>query len=118
MNSQLTELLLKVAGKCVIVMVFIALACIVTPKIAAWIQKNDPKTADRIERGKLFVREEEDTEIPQGAGNTEQVTDPEKYEVHGAFESSKLEDFDPNYKIYNSDIYGVELKNGKKQKNG
>lgn len=77
--------------KAVLVMVLIALAAVATPYIAKHIDKNrKPSPPDE--------KKAEDGD-----------------EVHSIFEKSELEDFDPNYKIYNTDIYGVEKKNGKKQ---
>lgn len=78
--------------KAVLVMVLIALALVATPYIAKHIDKNR----------KPAPSEEKKAEDGDG-------------EVHSIFEKSELEDFDPNYKIYNTDIYGVEKKNGKKQ---
>ena len=78
--------------KAVLVMVLIALAAVATPYIARHIDKNrkpSPPPEDKKEK--------------EGDG------------VHSIFEKSEIEDFDPNYKIYNTDIYGVEKKNGKKQ---
>ncbi|MBP1573579.1 MAG: hypothetical protein J6A55_07230 [Oscillospiraceae bacterium] len=77
--------------KAVLVMVLIALAAVATPYIAKHIDKNrKPSPPD-------------EKKAEDGDG------------VHSIFEKSELEDFDPNYKIYNTDIYGVEKKNGKKQ---
>ena len=114
MNTELLGLIGQVAGKCVIVMIFIALACIVTPRLARWIEKRNPDMAEKIEEGRLFGGEDPERVEDNAKGR---IPD-EEYEAHSAFEASKIEDFDPNYKIYNTDIYGVELKNGKKQKNG
>lgn len=76
--------------KAVLVMVLIALALVATPYIAKHIDKNRKPAPPE--------QKKED-----GDG------------VHSIFEKSEMEDFDPNYKIYNTDIYGVEKKNGKKQ---
>lgn len=32
----------------------------------------------------------------------------EGYKVKGLYDKSEMENFDPNYKIYNTDIYGIE----------
>ena len=77
--------------KAVLVMVLIALAAVATPYIARHIDKNRKPMPP------------EDKKEKEGDG------------VHSIFEKSEIEDFDPNYKIYNTDIYGVEKKNGKKQ---
>lgn len=74
------------AVKAVIIMALIALAAVATPYIAKVIDKH------------------------------RKPEEPKKDdEVRGIFEASKDEDFDPNYKIYNTDIYGVDKKHGKKQ---
>ena len=51
MNSELLSLLGPLAVKCCIVMAFIVLACLVTPKLAKWLQKSNPELAEKIERG-------------------------------------------------------------------
>lgn len=73
------------AVKAVIVMALIALAAIATPYIAKFVDKHRKP------------------EKPK-----------EDDEVRGMFDASKEDDFDPNYKIYNTDIYGVDKKHGKK----
>lgn len=75
------------AVKAVIVMALIALAAVATPYIAKVIDKH---------------RKPEEPKKDDG--------------LHGIFEASKEDDFDPNYKIYNTDIYGVDKKHGKKQR--
>lgn len=75
------------AVKAVIVMALIALAAVATPHIAKFVDK----------RRKPEEPKEDD-------------------EVRGIFDASKENDFDPNYKIYNTDIYGVDKKHGKKQR--
>ena len=96
MNHELLNLLSSLALKCGIIMVLIVLACLVTPRMAKWIQKKNPELAKKIER--------------DGIGNAS----AEDYEAHSAFEASKEDDFDPNYKIYNEDIYAFNF--GKKKK--
>lgn len=66
--------------KAVIVMVLIALAAVATPYVARVIDKH---------------------RRPTEQNHTED-------EVRGIFDASRDEDFDPNYKIYNTDIYGVK----------
>lgn len=95
------------AVKCIIIMVLIVLACLVTPRMAKWIQKKNPQLADKIEKGGLGAPERVDD---AATGHS-----PQEYEAHSAFESSKEEGFDPNYKIYNEDIYAFSF--GKKKKN-
>jgi hypothetical protein len=83
-------------------MVLIVAACLVTPKIAKLIGKKYPQLLENPER----------------VEDSAKGRNPEEYEVKGPYDSQKLDDFDPNYKIYNTDIYGVDFKHGKKQKNG
>ena len=101
-NKELVEMLVNVVIGCIVIMTLIAVACLVTPKIARLIEKKYPNLK----------------ESPERVEDKAKGHNPEEYEATGAFESSKLDDFDPNYKIYNKDIYGVDFKHGKKQKNG
>ena len=99
MNSELISLLLKLIVGSAIIMAFIALACIVTPKIAKLLSKRHPEwnSPERVE------------------DSNESGTAPE---VKGAYDAQH-EDYDLNYKIYHKDIYGVDFKHGKeKRKNG
>ena len=110
MNNELLSLLGTLAGKCIIMLVLIVLACLVTPRLAKWIQKNNPELADKIEHAGLGAPERVEDTV---TGHSPQ----EKYEAHSAFEASKDEDFDPNYKIYNEDIYAFNFGKKKKTKN-
>ena len=99
MNSELVSLLLKLIVGSAIIMAFIALACIVTPRIAKLLSKRHPEwnSPERVE------------------DSNESGTAPE---VKGAYDAQH-EDYDLNYKIYHKDIYGVDFKHGKeKRKNG
>ncbi|MBR1739262.1 MAG: hypothetical protein IJ737_03125 [Ruminococcus sp.] len=98
MNSELLAKMGELALSCVIIMGLIVLACLVTPRIARWIEKKNPELVKKID-----PKPEE--------------RDPESYEAHSAFEASKIEGFDPNYKIYHGDIYGWGLKKKDKSKN-
>ncbi len=103
LDKELMDTLLQVVVGCAVIMIFIAAACLITPKLAKLIEKKYPQLKDSPER----------------VGENAKGQDPEDYEVKGVFEPSKLEDFDPNYKIYNKDIYGVDFRHGKKErKNG
>lgn len=95
MNKELVSLLVQLGLGCLAIMAVIAVACLVTPKIAKLIEKKYPP--ERVEENETTQQDGE-------------------YTVQGPFEPSKLEDYDLNYKIYNKDIYGVDFKNGKKQK--
>ncbi|MGN1134157.1 MAG: hypothetical protein ACI4RN_06860 [Oscillospiraceae bacterium] len=82
-------------------MAFIALACIITPRIAKLIIKRHPNLADKPE-------------------NSEQNNSSEEPKVQGPYDPQK-DKYDLNYKIYNEDIYGVDFKHVKekfKRKNG
>ena len=99
MNSELVSLLLKLIVGSAIIMAFIALACIVPPRIAKLLSKRHPEwnSPERVE------------------DSNESGTAPE---VKGAYDAQH-EDYDLNYKIYHKDIYGVDFKHGKeKRKNG
>lgn len=98
MNTELALVLLKFAGTMLLIMGLVMLMAILTPVIAKKIDKN------------------KDEPIP------ERVDDSE-YTVKGPYDKQSDGDFDPNYKIYNTDIYGMDsLKNKKNdrkdEKNG
>jgi hypothetical protein len=71
----------------------IGLMAVITPKIARVIEKRHPE---------LNAPKEEASEN-EGDG------------VKGVFDK-QTEKYDLNYKIYNTDIYGVDFKHGKKRK--
>lgn len=96
MNKELVDTLLELIAGSAFIMLFIVAACLVTPKIAKFIEKKYPN-----------LKENE---------NENKTDNPEDYKVQGPYDSQKLEGWDPNYKIYNEDIYGVDFKHGKKQK--
>ncbi len=100
LNRELVQLLIELVIGSAVIMAFIAVACIVTPKIAQKIIKRYPKLGESPER----VQESDE------AG-----TEPT---VKGPYDAQH-EKYDLNYKIYNTDIYGVDFKHGKeKRKNG
>ena len=98
MNSELVELLVKLVLGSAGIMAVIALASIVTPKIAKMIIKRHPKWAEDPER------------VDDDKADGEPA-------VKGPYDAQK-EKYDLNYKIYNEDIYGVDFKHVKKRKNG
>lgn len=106
MNTELLSRLGGVAVSCIIIMGLIVIACLVTPKLAKLIEKKNPDLAEKIERRGL---------APERVDDTATGLSPQEYEAHSAFEASKEEDFDPNYKIYHEDIYALNF--GKKKKN-
>lgn len=83
MNTELVLVLLKFGGMMLLIMGLIMIVTILTPVIARKIDKN------------------KDEPIP------ERVEDSE-YTVRGPYDKQTDKDFDPNYKIYNTDIYGGE----------
>ena len=93
MNSELVSLLLKLIAGSAIIMAFIAVACLLTPKIAKALSKRHPEweSPERVED------EDESGTVPA---------------VKGAYDAQH-EDYDLNYKIYHKDIYGVDFKHGK-----
>ncbi|MBQ8108515.1 MAG: hypothetical protein IJ129_07225 [Ruminococcus sp.] len=97
MNTELLGKLGDIGLSCLIIMVLILGAVLITPKLAGWIQKKNPELAQKIEGKKDTDQKDED------------------YEVHSAFESSQVEGFDPNYKIYHEDIYGWKFKKKKEK---
>lgn len=109
MNKELLAKLGQLGSTVVVVMIMIVLACLVTPKIAKWIEKKNPELAEKVERkGLAPERVEEDAK-----GRIPEDDSGEGYETHSTFESSEEEDFDPNYKIYHEDIYGFNFKKKK-----
>ena len=96
MNNELAELLIKLIIGSAGIMAVIAGACIITPKLAALIAKRHPEwdSPERVD------------------GGNESGTAPE---VKGAYDAQH-EDYDLNYKIYNTDIYGVDFKHGKEKR--
>ncbi len=100
MNDELIKLLLKVMTTTFVLMAVIMLCCVVTPRLAKWIDDRRPP------------------QPPDDGGKGEDAPDaPDAPDVRGPFDASHEEDYDLNYKIYNKDIYGVDFKNGK-EKNG
>lgn len=103
MNTELLSRLGGIAVSCIIIMAFIVVACLVTPRLARWLEKRSPGLTERLEKRGILP--------PERVEDAATGRDPqETYEAHSAFESSKDEDFDPNYKIYHEDIYGWKLK--------
>ena len=104
MDKETLSMLVDVVISCAVIMALIVAACLVTPKIAKFIEKRCPKLAEKTD--------------PARVDGENKGVDPKDYKVQGAFESSKLEGFDPNYKIYNQDIYGFDFKRKKHDKGG
>ena len=98
LNKELVNTLLQLGAATAVIMLLIVLACLVTPKLARFLEKKYPQLKESPER----------VEKKQG--------DNPESDVQGPYDASKIDDFDPNYKIYNEDIYGVDFKHGKKRK--
>ena len=90
-------LLVKLVLGSAAIMAVIAAACILTPKLARLLSKNHPEWLESPER----VQD-----------NDESGTEPS---VKGPYDAQH-EDYDLNYKIYNTDIYGVDFKHGKEKR--
>ena len=88
MDSEMISVMIEFLIKAVAIMAVIALMAVITPKIAAFIQKRHPEI----------------NEPPK----------PPDDGVKGVYDKQN-EKYDLNYKIYNTDIYGVDFKHGKKQ---
>lgn len=100
LNKELLLLLLKLAAGCVVIMTFIVIACLITPKIARFIEKRHPEFAEKDD--------------PERVDGENTGNDPENYKVQGIFDKSHIDGWDPNYKIYNEDIYALNFKKKKK----
>lgn len=85
--------ILKFVGLVALIMFLIYLVTLLTPKIAKLIDKHSGKPNPE--------RVEEDSEVPQ---------------VKGPYDKSQVDEFDPNYKIYNTDIYSFNSKKKQKDK--
>ncbi|WP_418833145.1 hypothetical protein [Ruminococcus sp.] len=82
-------MLLKLAAGCVVIMTFIVIACLITPKIARFIEKRHPEFAEKDD--------------PERVDGENTGNDPENYKVQGIFDKSHIDGWDPNYKIYNEE---------------
>ncbi len=103
MEGGIVQLLVKVMLTTFVLMGVIMLCCIVTPRLAKWIDAHRRPAGDD---GADSVRAEN--------GEPPQEGEPS---VQGLFDKSSDPDYDLNYKIYHKDIYGVDFKHGK-EKNG
>ncbi len=92
MNNELIITLLKFFGAMVVIMAVIAFVTVLTPRLA-----------------KLIDRHRKNSKKPLIVGDDEN-------EAKGIYDAQKEEDFDPNYKIYNEDIYGLNFNSNKKRK--
>ena len=92
MNSTMTITLLKYALGVVVILLLVFLIAVITPKLAALIDKRRKNPPDPSDAGEYINPEDYTVKDPYGKGE-------------------KIDDFDPNYKIYNEDIYGFNRKN-------
>ena len=94
MDNEVVRLLVRVMLTSMGLMAVIMLCCVVTPKLAGWIDKHRkaPPPVDEPGEGEPSVL--------------------------GAFDAQSEPEYDLNYKIYNKDIYGVDFKHGKEKQNG
>lgn len=97
MDNETLTLLIKFAVKALFIMAAIGVMALITPKIARLIEKRHPELT-------------EDNKAPE-----ESCDEQEGDGVKGVYDKQQ-EKYDLNYKIYNTDIYGVDFKHGKKRK--
>ncbi len=89
MNSTMILTLIKYALFVIVILLLVFIIAVITPKLASLIDK-------RRKNPTL----------------SEKHINPEEYTVKDPYgKSEKLDGFDPNYKIYNEDIYGFNRKN-------
>lgn len=92
MNNTMVVTLVKYACGVIAILLLVFLIAVITPKLAAFIDKRRKNTPSPSEGGDYI--------------------DPKNYTVKDPYgKGEKLQDFDPNYKIYNEDIYGFNRKN-------
>lgn len=97
LNSELVLTFIKFGAAMLLIMAVIAVVTILTPRLARFIEKRRKDKPD-----------------PFGVDSDDNIK-----EVRGMFDAQRDEDFDPNYKIYNEDIYGFNRKSKKERnKNG
>lgn len=98
MDKTIVMTLVKYAGGVIVILLLVFLIAVITPRLAAFIdkrRKNAPSPSEGVE-----------------------YIDPKDYTVKDPYgKGEKLEGFDPNYKIYNEDIYGFNRKNQSKNTN-
>lgn len=88
--------LAKYACGVIILLLLVFLIAVITPKLAAFIDKRRKNAPEPYEGGDYIDAKDYTVKDPYG-------------------KSEKLEGFDPNYKIYNEDIYGFNRKNKDKK---
>jgi len=93
MDNETVIILIKFAVKALVIMAAIGLMALITPRLARFIEKRHPEFGE--------------PKAPDKEG--------EDGGVKGIYDKQS-EKYDLNYKIYNTDIYGVDFKHGKKRK--
>lgn len=97
--SDTTITLIKYAVYMLILLGLVFLLAVLTPKIA-----------------KLFDKRKKNSGGESPSGVQEDNIKPEEYQVKGPYDKQETpEDFDPNYKIYNEDIYSFSKKKKNKK---
>ena len=92
MNNTMLLTLVKYAVGVIIILLLVFLIAVITPKLAELIDKKRNRFSD-------FDADAE-------------TIDPKDYTVKDPYgKGERLDGFDPNYKIYNEDIYGFNRKN-------
>ena len=82
----------------VVILLLVFLIAVITPKLAALIDKRRKNPTDPSDAGEYINPEVYTVKDPYGKGE-------------------KIDGFDPNYKIYNEDIYGFNRKNKTSKEN-
>ena len=62
----------------------------------------------------MCIRDSAEKDDPERVDGENTGNDPENYKVQGIFDKSHIDGWDPNYKIYNEDIYALNFKKKKK----
>ncbi len=94
MNSTMALTLVKYALGVIVILLLVFLIAVITPKLAALIDKGKKNSSNLSD-----------------LSNDKKLIDPKNYTVKDPYEKGeKLDGFDPNYKIYNEDIYGFKRK--------
>lgn len=87
-------------------MVLIYLVTAFLPKIAAAIDRARGRTS---EKKCSDIPDDKAEPSPERVDEDNKGNAPSDYRVHSLFEASELEDWDPNHKIYNEDIYSLDF---------
>ena len=91
MNNTMILTLVKYALGVIVILLLVFIIAVITPKLASLIDKRRKNLPD-----------------------IEESIDPKEYTVKDPYgKGEKLDGFDPNYKIYNEDIYGFNKKSTK-----